>query len=374
MVKAGLTKGPGMEELVRAYFLKAGYYVVRGVPFVYEGFDVTDVDLWMYGRSSSVSREIVIVDIKNKKTPQAIERIFWVHGLKTAVGARQAIVATTEKRNEVKAFGRKLGVVVLDGAFIGRLGKGETHAATRLADEELNSAIGDYELSKLDGDWRGRVAKCKSLLAEGLSFDNCNEWLTHARFFAEQVLTKPSQSRTALRCFYLICSFVAIAVDFQLRELSFLDTPQRSQALADGFTYGSKGRDGLKKLVELSLSLVSEYANGGKGIANQVKAKVEHQLAQIPSAILGEFFAKGDVSRNLFNTARDLEHLAMARPFSSHVSASADVKALLGCFFDYWGIDRVLMANASAADEPRPASHPTGANVDLLTPGPLGNP
>lgn len=69
-----LSKGPKMEELLRNYFLKAGYYVVRGVPFIYEGFDITDIDLWLYGRASSVSREITIVDIKNRKTPQAIEK------------------------------------------------------------------------------------------------------------------------------------------------------------------------------------------------------------------------------------------------------------------------------------------------------------
>lgn len=73
-----LTKGPRMEELLRSYFLKTGYYVVRGVPFIYEGFDVTDIDLWLYSRTSSVSREVALVDAKNKKTPQAIERIFWV--------------------------------------------------------------------------------------------------------------------------------------------------------------------------------------------------------------------------------------------------------------------------------------------------------
>ena len=40
-----LLKGPRMEELLRSYFIKAGYYVARGVPFIYEGFDVTDIDL-----------------------------------------------------------------------------------------------------------------------------------------------------------------------------------------------------------------------------------------------------------------------------------------------------------------------------------------
>ena len=79
-----LLKGPRMEELLRSYFIKAGYYVARGVPFIYEGFDVTDIDLWLYSRTSSVSREITLVDAKNKKTPQAIERIFWVQGLRIA--------------------------------------------------------------------------------------------------------------------------------------------------------------------------------------------------------------------------------------------------------------------------------------------------
>ena len=97
-----LLKGPRMEELLRSYFLKAGYYVVRGVPFIYEGFDVTDIDLWLYSRTSSVSREITLVDAKNKKTPQAIERIFWVQGLRIATKATNAVVATTEKRQEVK--------------------------------------------------------------------------------------------------------------------------------------------------------------------------------------------------------------------------------------------------------------------------------
>ena len=75
----GLSKGMRLEEILRDYFLKTGVYVVRGVPFVYEQEDVTDIDLWMYSRTSSFSREITIVDVKNKKTPQALERIFWVN-------------------------------------------------------------------------------------------------------------------------------------------------------------------------------------------------------------------------------------------------------------------------------------------------------
>ena len=65
-----LSKGPKMEELLRSYFLKAGYYVVRGVPFVYEGFDVTDIDLWLYSRTSSVSREVAWLMPRTREPPR----------------------------------------------------------------------------------------------------------------------------------------------------------------------------------------------------------------------------------------------------------------------------------------------------------------
>lgn len=44
-------KGQKMEEILRIYFLKSGYYVSRGIPFKYRNFDVTDIDLWLYNGS-----------------------------------------------------------------------------------------------------------------------------------------------------------------------------------------------------------------------------------------------------------------------------------------------------------------------------------
>ncbi|HDZ2802902.1 TPA: hypothetical protein RSS92_005430, partial [Klebsiella pneumoniae] len=159
-----INKGEVMEELLRDYFMQAGYYVVRGVPFVYEGFDITDIDLWLYSRTSSISREITIVDIKNKKTPQAIERIFWTKGLAEAVGANNAIVASTEKRSEVKDFGRKLNITVLDGNFLSKLQKSQTRLELRISDEELFYLFDSYGLGKLDGDWKQRILDSKGLL------------------------------------------------------------------------------------------------------------------------------------------------------------------------------------------------------------------
>ncbi|WP_193784064.1 hypothetical protein [Yersinia enterocolitica] len=45
-----LPKGYATEEMLRNYFIGMGYYVVRGCKFKYNKFDVTDVDLLLYGR------------------------------------------------------------------------------------------------------------------------------------------------------------------------------------------------------------------------------------------------------------------------------------------------------------------------------------
>jgi hypothetical protein len=93
-MKANEMKGARAEETLRNYFLSMGYFVVRGCKFRYRGFDVTDVDLWLYGRSSALLRERINVDIKNKKTPQALERIFWAKGLQSVLGLDACVVAT----------------------------------------------------------------------------------------------------------------------------------------------------------------------------------------------------------------------------------------------------------------------------------------
>ena len=47
-------KGYRLEELLRAYFLRAGFFVVRSVPFQDAGDDLTDIDLWLYERPTGL--------------------------------------------------------------------------------------------------------------------------------------------------------------------------------------------------------------------------------------------------------------------------------------------------------------------------------
>jgi hypothetical protein len=81
MMSEPQTKGETTEELLREYFTTLGYFSVRGIPYRYGNFDVTDIDIWLYSRPSPLTRERANVDIKRKKTPQALERIFWAKGV-----------------------------------------------------------------------------------------------------------------------------------------------------------------------------------------------------------------------------------------------------------------------------------------------------
>jgi hypothetical protein len=88
-------KGAVLEEVLRAYFLRAGFFVVRGVPFRFADEDLTDVDLWLYERPTGASRRVQICDVKYKQRPKAVERIFWTSGLAGALEVDGAYVATT---------------------------------------------------------------------------------------------------------------------------------------------------------------------------------------------------------------------------------------------------------------------------------------
>ncbi|RWA75893.1 MAG: hypothetical protein E5V89_01120 [Mesorhizobium sp.] len=46
MATASGAKGLKTEELVRAYFLRAGFFVMRGIKLRHDGVELTDIDMW----------------------------------------------------------------------------------------------------------------------------------------------------------------------------------------------------------------------------------------------------------------------------------------------------------------------------------------
>ena len=220
-------KGAAAEEALRNYFLSIGYYVARSIPLTFRQFDVTDVDLWLYARNSPLSRERICVDIKNKKTPQALERIFWAKGLQAVLGLDSCIVATTDSRPDVREFGLQHQVRVLDGKFLSRLTKSVRSHKERITEEDFLSDLHAGSLGRLGGDWRGRYEESKSRLLYSLNFDGCNAWLDDI----EYLLTQIASGNQAWRLLYASCSHFMIAMDFIVREFVAEDQEQRRQII-----------------------------------------------------------------------------------------------------------------------------------------------
>jgi hypothetical protein len=339
-MKEHLPKGYRTEELLRRYFIRSGYFTVRGVPFVYEGFDVTDIDLWLYSRPSSVSRHRVIVDAKNRSTPKTIERIFWTKGLQQVLGVEQAIVATSDKRSAVSDFGREQNVLILDGAFLNKLQNSPEPFEVRLTEEQLLDLLGTYQPTRSGGDWRGIFKASKQPLARNLNYNAINKWLIDGRYFAEQALLVVTHREVALRMLYLLASFIAIAFDFVMKDLAFFEPAAKLAALNDGLRHGSQGATGTKQLLELATRLIEQYAPEHRMLAPRIRERLWKELDAIPTKSLAENFAKQSVSQDLFLVAKELESAAYRNAFIGPQTLSPTAKGMLGVLLDFWELDR----------------------------------
>lgn len=335
-----MPKGYEMEEVLRRYFIRAGYFTVRGVPFVYEGFDITDVDIWLYDRPSSVSRQRIIVDVKNKKTPQVIERIFWTKGLREVLGVEQAIVATTDRRAAVSDFGKEQDVLLLDGAFLDRLRKTSEVPEKRLSEEQFVALLGTYSPTKAGGDWKGRYKGAKRPLARDLGFNAINAWLMNAKYFAEQAQLVVTHKEVALRVLYMFISFIAVAFDFVMKDLAFVEPTAKPAALNDGLRHGSQGPAGTKRVLELATGLIDQYAPEQRHLAIRIKEGLNRELESIPTNVLAEYFAKQSVSQELFSVAKELEAAAYSSASVPPNTLSPSAKGIIGVLLDFWDMDR----------------------------------
>ncbi|WP_332862399.1 hypothetical protein [Janthinobacterium svalbardensis] len=334
-----LLKGAAAEEALRNYFLSIGYFVIRGARFQFNHFDVTDVDLWLYGKSSPLSRERVNVDIKNKKTPQALERIFWAKGLQSILGLDDCIVATSDVRPDVREFGLQHDVKVFDGRFMNRLTKSERSQQERLSEEDFFTELDQASLGKLGGDWRGKYETSKSRILDSLSFDGCNAWLEDLGYFLGEVMTQPTPPKSAWRMINITAAFFVVAIDFILREHISAEHEQRKLLLEDGFRYGAAGRAYAEKVGRMAGALVGQFTKQ-PGLARNIEIELHEQAKEVRAEVLAEFFSRSATHTVLFDIARELEAAAFAIEVRTPGSLSASSQALFGVIADFFGLDR----------------------------------
>lgn len=346
MVSGG--KGPDMEERLRAYFLSLGYYVLRGVKFTYNKFDVTDVDLWLYLRPTPISRERCNVDIKNKRTPQALERIFWAKGIQRVLGLERCVVATTDARPDVAAFGLAHEVTVLDGTFLARLEKSSRSETDRLTEEQFLELIDRASLGKVGGDWRGGYERSKARVLSNLDFDGANQWLREIGELLDTHLSGPVDGDAALRLMYANVGMLLVAIDFLMQGCLSMDSEQRRTYLTDGFRYGNSGKSAAEGIVRVASRLVSAATAQGASM-DVVQRELQQQFSSVRAEVLGEFFAKAGAQSATIGAAREFESAAYSvqPPLPGELSVTA--QAVMGTLSDHFVRDRkkVLAVKAS---------------------------
>jgi hypothetical protein len=317
------SKGHVVEESLRGYFLEAGYFVARGVPVEFASEEVSDVDLWLYIRSSAIHRSRANVDIKARQRAKAFERVVWAKGIQVILGLDDAIVATTDKREAVKRYALAHAVRVLDGSFLQRL---ETRTPTgRLSEEEFQRQIDPDNLDKLRGNWRDRLHDAKARLLTSLDFGGCNFWLLEAAFFLSRFAIQ-EREQAALRAMYLNLAYFNIGLDFRYRDFAFEQEDDRRKILVRGFQQGENDWTELRSVIRRA--------------APELSRELEFLNKNGREQVLAQYFADTKVSTRLFDIARRLENAAFAPQVPSPEELDADLKGIIGVFADYAGIDR----------------------------------
>lgn len=324
-----LFKGEIMEEKLRMYFLQNGYYVARGVKYNFEGNEITDIDLFLYGRVSSVSRIRTNVDIKNKKSPKTFERILWAKGLQELLRFDNCIVATTDKKDVFRKFGLIHNTIILDGNFLQRL---TYDTNVRLSEEDWLSQLNKIISYKTfpNQSWRSLYENSKSRLLDELDFSGYNSTLILLEYFLKNCFNR-QKNLTALRASYIILSHSLLILDYILKDIVFLQHEQLNQILSDGFKYGNLGLDGINRTIEMAVKI-----SNSKVSVNEIKKTLEIDELDI----LKEYFSKAETTKNIFKWSLAFEKLAMHKDLTLPENLDSDLKGALGIMLDFFQINR----------------------------------
>ena len=325
-----LFKGEFMEEKLRMYFLNSGYYVTRGIKYSFEGNEITDIDLFLYGRVSILSRERTNVDIKNKKSPKAFERILWAKGLQHLLEFDSCVVATMDRKESVKKYANKHKIILFDGSFLQKL----TYELTeRISEEELlHSFSGIVSYKEFSNqNWRMLYENSKSRLLNELDFSGFNTNLIYLNYFLCKIFD-PQKRAAALKAVYIFISHNLLTLDYILKDIAFLEPDTRKNALGNGFKYGNLGQDGIKRTIDMAIRI-----SGSKYSASQINKVVD----EIEVDVLKEYFSRQEVIKNVFRWAVAFEKLAFSKVMTHPNTLESELKGVIALYLDYFKINRV---------------------------------
>jgi hypothetical protein len=340
-MNANQRKGMKAEESLRLYFLSLGYFVVRGVPFTYSDVDVTDVDLWLYNKASLLNRERVNVDIKNRSTPKAMERIFWSRGLQLALGLEHCIVATNDRREATTEFGKKNDVLVLGGSHLAEITRQYAMANERIVEEDLYGILSAYTPMNGRLKLKHLYVLGKGLLVDKPNYGGCNLLLSYTRPLFEDYAASSKQAEPTLRLLYLFLAYFVVLVDFSSHAHSHTSYEERREALTLGFRFGEAGEKRAKEIIKTAAGLIPSFLSSSNGLSqSDIQKEIYQQLLELPVEMIAEYLAKADVHNALIAIGLKFEHHAFSLQPPKLQELEPAEKSLVVLLADFFEIDR----------------------------------
>ena len=337
--EADLDKGGAAEEALRLYFQQLGAFVVRGVK-VRAGRDhVTDIDLWVYTRASVHARHIAIVDIKNKKRAKGYERLIWLKGLQSAVGADEAIVATTASKEDLRPFASRLGLKLLSAQVFKAVMSRYSAATERLASEDLEKL---WRTVKLEGG-ESLASRMETNLVEiglGLSFSALNTWMDEAARLLVHCHDHERTPAASARAVLLLASLVAIAADYVGRNTAFDDPESRRSHFREGLLFGNAAEGTSNRFLGFAERVATDYLDKTGAAASTIRSGFQQAVKNLPVGPFIDFFARPAAGRELFDAAAQLESAAFAKGQPSFANLPPEGKTIIGLLIDYADLDR----------------------------------
>ena len=335
-------KGANLEELVRAYFDLQGYFALRGISYRYDGEEVTDIDVWLYGRHSASVRTCTIVDVKNKRSPKAFERILWARGMQLALGCDRAVVATTDRSPKIARYADQQKVALLTTEFLDRL-QSKLQTDNRMTLEQFVLTVQEYKDHKHDGNWLKQISDAKSALVSNPGYPAFNRTISAFRFFAERLETRPHHKEQALRGAYLTAALACIALDCALERTVYDDHTTRYSAIAHGVTYGDRGDARVQTSIKTVLAVIAEGMENGRVISRQAQTALNKLFKDVRADIVAEYFTKEQNASVLVTVAKELDGRAHRIDTTKGPPLSIEAKAVLGVYADFVQARRAVL-------------------------------
>jgi hypothetical protein len=235
------------------------------------------------------ARHISIVDIKNKKRAKGYERLIWLKGLQSAVGAEEAIVATTASKEDLRPFAARLGLKLLSAQVFKAVMGRYSSANERLASEDLEKM---WRTVKLEGG-ENLASRMETNLVEvglGLSFSALNIWMDEAARLLVHCHDHERTPAASARAVLLLASLVAIGADYVGRNTAFDEPESRRSYFREGLMFGNAAEGTSNRFLGFAEQVATDYLDKTGAAAATIRSGFQKAVKNLPVGPFIDFF------------------------------------------------------------------------------------